>query len=277
MRECIYLCLIASCLMAVSMSLPFIVLHGLGDNCSNGNVETLRRDLADLSKSQGFCLEIGSGSNDSWLKPLTEQVQIACDKVKQMAELKDGYNIVGQSQGNMVARGLVQECDGGPAVRNYVSLAGPHAGVASVPNCGNKELCKILAWLIRADVYLDFVQDTSTYLKKSKFLPILNNERPESKNSVYKQRFTSLQNLILIMFENDTVLFPKETSWFGFYPDGGFNPVLPPQQTLLYIEDWIGLKTLDGAGKVKYIRVPGGHLQISRDDLIKYVVPYVTA
>ncbi|XP_028062015.1 palmitoyl-protein thioesterase 1-like [Camellia sinensis] len=57
-------------------------------------------------------------------------------------------------------------------------------------------------------------------------------------------------------FENNTVLVPKETSWFGFCPDGALRPVLPPQQTKLYIEDWIGLKNLERAGKVKYISVP---------------------
>lgn len=26
------------------------------------------------------------------------------------------------------------------------------------------------------------------------------------------------------------MLIPRETAWFGYYPDGAFNPVLPPQQ-----------------------------------------------
>jgi palmitoyl-protein thioesterase len=46
-------------------------------------------------------------------------------------------------------------------------------------------------------------------------------------------------------------------------------------QTQLYIEDWIGLKTLDEAGRVKYISVSGNHLGISRSDMKKYVVPYL--
>lgn len=46
-------------------------------------------------------------------------------------------------------------------------------------------------------------------------------------------------------------------------------------QTKLYTEDWIGLKTLDEAGKVKFISVPGNHLQISRSNLKKYVIPYL--
>jgi len=35
-----------------------------------------------------------------------------------------------------VARGLIEFCDGGPPVYNYISLAGPHAGISSVPMCG---------------------------------------------------------------------------------------------------------------------------------------------
>ncbi|CAL9132742.1 unnamed protein product, partial [Musa acuminata var. zebrina] len=76
-------------------------------------------------------------------------------------------------------------------------------------------------------------------------------------------------------FEHDTVLIPRETSWFGYYPDGAFNPILPPQQTTLYTEDWIGLKTLDDAGRVKFISVKGNHLRISQSDMKKYIVPYL--
>ena len=44
-------------------------------------------------------------------------------------------------------------------------------------------------------------------------------------------------------------------------------------QTRLYIEDWIGLKTLDEAGKVKFIQVLGGFLDISQTDMKKYILP----
>lgn len=47
-------------------------------------------------------------------------------------------------------------------------------------------------------------------------------------------------------------------------------------QTKLYTEDWIGLKALDDGGKVKYISVPGDHLQIGKDGLSEYVAPYLT-
>jgi palmitoyl-protein thioesterase len=46
-------------------------------------------------------------------------------------------------------------------------------------------------------------------------------------------------------------------------------------QTKLYTEDWIGLKTLDAARKVKFVSVPGEHLRIAQDDVVKHVVPYL--
>ncbi|KAE8726156.1 hypothetical protein F3Y22_tig00007387pilonHSYRG00022 [Hibiscus syriacus] len=70
-------------------------------------------------------------------------------------------------------------------------------------------------------------------------------------------------------------MIPKETAWFGYYPDVAFNPVLTVQETKLYKEDWIGLKTLDEAGKVKFVNVLGNDLQIPRSDMKKYMVPYL--
>ncbi|KDO61331.1 hypothetical protein CISIN_1g024701mg [Citrus sinensis] len=163
-----------------------------------------------------------------------------------MKELSEGYNIVGLSQGNLIGRGVVEFCEGGPPVKNFVSLGGPHAGTASVPLCGSGIFCIIANNLIKAEVYSDYVQDhlapsgylkfpndIPKYLEKCKFLPKLNNELPDKRNSTYKECFSSLQNLVLIMFKDDKVLIPKETAWFGYYPDGAFSPVLPPQKMML--------------------------------------------
>lgn len=47
-------------------------------------------------------------------------------------------------------------------------------------------------------------------------------------------------------------------------------------QTVLYKEDWIGLKALDEGGRVTYIAFPGDHLSINDLEVKDFVVPYLT-
>ncbi|XP_078433625.1 alpha/beta-Hydrolases superfamily protein isoform X2 [Wolffia australiana] len=262
-------------------------MQQLGDDSVHGAAGRVVRFQRPLHRDWRWFLGfLGHAFDGSGKRCLREDYFLR--QVKKMEELSKGYHIVGLSQGNLIGRAVVEFCDGSPPVKNFISLGGPHAGIASIPLCGLSIICIIVDNLIKSEVYSDYVQshlapsgyikiptDISEYLDKCRFLPQLNNERPTSRNSTYKARFSSLQTLVLIMFENDNVLVPRETSWFGYYADGSFGDVLPAEETQLYKEDWIGLRALNEAGRVKKISVAGNHLGISRADMRKHIVPYL--
>ncbi|GLT67772.1 hypothetical protein SLA2020_400560 [Shorea laevis] len=75
----IFICTLT--LIALAQSVPFIVLHGIGDKCSNKGVTKFTELLSNWSGSQGYCIEIGDGGWDSWTMPMLEQTAIACEKV----------------------------------------------------------------------------------------------------------------------------------------------------------------------------------------------------
>ena len=89
------------------------------------------------------------------------------------------------------------------------------------------------------------------------FLADINNARSSFKNSTYKENLTKLKKLVLIKFEGDTVVDPRETEWFEFYEPGQGITIQRYNETNLYQEDWIGLRTLDETGRLDLLSVPG--------------------
>ncbi|XP_024382458.1 uncharacterized protein [Physcomitrium patens] len=285
-------CLIAAELEVATAAgpLPFIVLHGLDDQCGNDGVTEFTKALRDLSGAEGRCLSIGNGRIDSWLLRIDKQAAMVCNKIKSIPSLRNGYNIVGLSQGNMVARAVIEWCHGGPPVHNYISLGGPHAGIAAIPYCTFLPLCRFLNEGIAPLIYSPIVQsnfapsgyfkipsELSTYYKRAYLLPRINNEIPHVQNKSFKKRFQQLNHLVLIQFDEDLVLVPPQSAWFQYYPDNDVTlcEVLPLNESALYKEDWIGLRSLNEEGKVSFISLPSDHLSISSHQMEKYIVPYI--
>lgn len=104
----------------------------------------------------------------------------------------------------------------------------------------------------------------------------------KSRNSTYADNLMSLDNFIMALFDQDKTVVPKESSWFGSYAipdeDGTMEAGLTPSSPIihmkkqpLYKENWIGLKSLDKAGKVFLVVCEGEHMQLA-DECWKPIV-----
>merc|ERR1711976_1046284 len=95
------------------------------------------------------------------------------------------------------------------------------------------------------------------------------------KNQTYKENLAALDNLVLIQFTEDTIVDPKQSEAFGWFSADDNTVMVPVQNTPLYTEDWIGLKTLDQQGKLHFMSVKGDHLQLDKDSLDEIINKYL--
>lgn len=278
---------------------PVVLWHGMGDNCcfpfSMGAIKSeIQKAVPGI-----FVHSIMTGGNvavdevEGFLGNMNDQVDTACKQLKALPELAGGFNAVGFSQGGQLMRAYVQRCND-PPVRQLITFGGQHMGIADIPACIGTSivLCKQMAELLGRGAYLLGVRNVSVqaqyfkdpmakddYLAHNIFLPDINNEGALKKDS-YKANLASLERLVLIKFKYDFVVVPNDSSWFAYYPWGSLNrsEILPMNQTQLYKQDWIGLKSLDEQGKIVFKECPAMHMKFTmtyfkNEVLIPYLVP----
>ena len=241
-----------------------------------GSVKTLIED--SIKGSYVVSLMIGSNPADdsynSYFMPLHKQLEMACDKVSSDPQLANGFHAIGFSQGGLFVRALAQTCSGAKIV-NLVSIGGPQQGIFGLPQClGEAGICEEVRKLLDIGAYSPLVQDrlvqaqywhdprtASEYEKYNIFLPEINNEG-SPKNTTYKDKILQINKMVLVKFLNDTIVVPRDSEWFGFYTAGQDKQVQALEETPLYNEDWLGLKTLNEDGRLVLLSCLGNHLQV---------------
>ena len=171
-----------------------------------------------------------------------------------------------------------------PPVLNFISVHGPHAGVAGVPRCDPgdnailKGLCDLLDLLLGDFVYTPAIQSSiaqsnyfrdplkiSEYLSGSAFLPFFLENPPKE----YRDRFVQIKKLVLIMAKRDTMIFPKESEYFGAFQDGGWSKIIPGNEQPWY--ETLGLKEMDQNKKIVTLTTEGDHLAFSANELYTWL------
>ncbi|KAJ8944338.1 hypothetical protein NQ318_016145 [Aromia moschata] len=258
---------------------PIVLWHGMGDSCcfsfSLGAFHTKLNE--SLGGAHIISIQIGSNliedvENSYFMHP-DKQINEACNIISSDPLLSDGFNAIGFSQGAQFLRALVQRC---PAanVKSLISLGGQHQGVYGLPNCGalSHITCDYFRRLLNHAAYLEWVQkalaqatywhdplNEDEYRNYSTFLSDINNEK--TINLDYIKNIQKLENLVLVKFENDTMVQPVETEWFGFYKSGQSVETESLEESSLFIDDQLGLQKLSDESRLHFLAVPGNHLR----------------
>ena len=277
-----YNILLFSLLLSSYCIYPIALFHGIVDSCTMKNTSKLVSDLKNDLGVHVECIEIGNGFMDSVAKPILTQVEEACEKIKSNPNFQDKFNVLGISQGTLIGRYIIEKCDMEGQVMKYMSFDGPQMGIASIPKitCGSfcEWLCNItapLAYQLRDIVapcgYYKYRYDQDTYKKTNTFLKMLNNE-DEKDEEVYK-RFSSLEKVKLIKSREDTVITPRDSSWFQFYDKNGID-IVSLELSDFYINDYIGLRKLNEEGKVEFTEFAEEHVLYNMDEYNEEIVKF---
>ncbi|XP_047026602.1 palmitoyl-protein thioesterase 1 [Helicoverpa zea] len=275
---------------------PIVMWHGMGDTCclsfSLGGIKVfLEKNIPGVYVNS---LKVGNSSiedleNGYFMNP-NKQVEYVCGLLAADPQLKDGFNAIGFSQGSQFLRAVVQRCGHLlPKIKNLISLGGQHQGVYGLPHCGAlmHPTCDYIRQLLNYAAYENWVQnalvqatywhdplDDEAYIHKSIFLSDINNEIMA--NKTYIQNLNNLDHLVLVKFDNDTIVQPRETEWFGYYEPGQSKKLLPLRETKIYTEDRLGLKKMDKEGKLILLSTVGDHLRFSDTWFIDNILkPYL--
>ncbi|KAH8828523.1 palmitoyl-protein thioesterase [Flagelloscypha sp. PMI_526] len=279
---------------------PLVVWHGLGDSYASPGMLEFAELLKEQHPGLFVHLIYVDEDNDKdkeagFYGYVNDQISLVAEQLAAIPELKDGFDAIGFSQGGQFLRGYVQMYNT-PPIRNLITFGSQHMGVSDIPACRAWDLlCKAARRLAKNAIYGEWAQTNivqaqyyrdpehySEYLEASQFLAQLNNEHPDRRNSTYAKNFASLENLVLAIFTEDETVIPKESSWFGAeaieegdhfsQSRNGQSPlvtaplerqIIPMRLQPLYQEDWVGLRSLDEAGKVFFETCEGPHMAIS--------------
>ncbi|RVD89752.1 uncharacterized protein DFL_000745 [Arthrobotrys flagrans] len=241
-------------LAGAASPLPLVIWHGLGDTFDNPGLQS----VADLYTSiyPGASTHIihladdgGGDRKASYFGSLHGQMELVCDQLSSNPNLTSplaphGFHALGFSQGGLFMRGYVEACNL-PRVHTLVTFGSPHNGISEFVKCKTTDwLCRTAFGWLNANKWSDWVQ--------SNIVPAQYYRHPSSE---------------------EMVIIPKESVWFAEVVEDGEVTWLTERE--LYQEDWIGLKRLDEAGKLKFLKTGGPHMHITDELLAEVYTKYL--
>lgn len=194
-----------------------------------------------------------------------------------MKDSPDGVHLICHSQGGLVCQGIIEEAKD-HNIQTFIALSSPLYGQFGIPDI----ILKYFPWFkgilrekLTRYMYTMLTQITFSianfwrdprkeyekeYLIESQYLPYVLNH-PDFKKltptekKARKMNYLKLKNVVLVGGPDDGVIEPWESSIYGYYNED-YKMVNYTHQRV-YLEDWFGLKSLDGKGRLKTFAIPG--------------------
>ena len=121
---------------------PTAMFHGFGDACANSGMKQIDQVFAEGMGAPVHCIEVGtSGEVIGNFETIAKN---SCEQVASNPDFQGEFNVVGLSQGGLLARYIVEECDMKGKVRNMLTIGGPHMGVDAIPHCISGVFCGLI-------------------------------------------------------------------------------------------------------------------------------------
>jgi palmitoyl-protein thioesterase len=272
---CQVLSYINSCNSASAGAVPVVVLHGL--ESSSEKMVPLCEWIEETFSKKVINIEIGDGAKTSLYTPLPNQLTELCNTIYENKALEKGFDFIGISQGGLLARGYVEQCNNYP-VHNLITLVTPHGGAFIRDSKENK-----LMYTDYSQKHLSFAgywrnpSILEIYLEKSVYLPYINNEKEHQQRDKYRNNIISLSNFVMIWSPKDEVVYPPESGKFSFLDKA--MDIIPIEETELYKEDRLGLKFLNDNERLHQYKTNCSHVDHRNPlcfnqlyDILKYYI-----
>ena len=132
------------------------MFHGFGDACVNPGMGNIDKIFADGTGANVHCIEVGAPTFGEVFNNFESVAKKSCEQVAANPDFQGEFNVVGLSQGGLLARYIAEECEMPGKVRNLLTMGGPHMGVDAIPGCFTGFMCNILNFFAKKIVYTNF-------------------------------------------------------------------------------------------------------------------------
>ena len=244
--------------ISFTLAYPTVLMHGVLAN--KQNMDELKILLELNFKISVYNIEIGNGVNTSIFTSMDLQLEMLCDIIYNMEELKDGFNFIGMSQGGLLARGYVEYCNKYPVI-NLITLVSPNGGIYFKTEFSHNFYEPLQQSTLSISNYWRDPYNYNLYLLNSTYLAKLNDEL--FSNS-HQNDLDVVKNFIMIWSTVDEVIKPPESAKFSLQYIDEIDGKLKSSNlidTYIYKSGRLGLKKLYEENRLKIFSTNCKHSQ----------------